>query len=66
MAGYFVTAAARFCYFLAHFDRWGLQIIVRPLYLIVQALGALLDKVYCDRTETWNYLAVGRVPGPRG
>ncbi len=32
MAGYFVTAAARFCYFLAHFDRWGLQILVRPLY----------------------------------
>jgi SAM-dependent methyltransferase len=63
MAGYFVTAAARFCYFLAHFDRWGLQIVTRPLFLIVQCGGWALDKVYCDTTETWNYLAVGRVPG---
>ena len=65
MAGYFVTAAARFCYFLAHFDRWGLQIIVRPLYFLAQALGWALDRLYCDRTETWNYLAVGRVPEAR-
>ena len=62
MAGYFVTAAARFCYFLAHFDRWGLQILVKPAYFIVQCLGLLSDRVYCDTTETWNYLAVGRVP----
>jgi len=62
MAGYFVTAAARFCYFLAHFDRWGLQVFVRPAYLVVQSLGWLLDRLYCDTTETWNYLAVGRVP----
>jgi ubiquinone/menaquinone biosynthesis C-methylase UbiE len=62
MAGYFVTAAARFCYFLAHFDRWGLQIVVRPAYLLVQCAGGVLDRIYCDKTETWNYLAVGRVP----
>lgn len=62
MAGYFVTAAARFCYFLAHFDRWGLQLLVKPAYLIVQAIAALLDRIYCDTTETWNYLAVGRAP----
>lgn len=65
MAGYFVTSAARLCYFLAHFDRWGGQIIVKPLYLIVQSLGALLDRIYCDTTETWNYLAVGRAPEKR-
>ncbi len=62
MAGYFVTAAARFCYFLAHFDRWGLQILVKPAYFLIQSIGWLLDKIYCDTTETWNYLAVGRVP----
>lgn len=62
MAGYFVTAGARFCYFLAHFDRWGLQIVVRPLYLLVQAMSALLDRIYCDTTESWNFLAVGRKP----
>ncbi len=66
MAGYFVTAAARFCYFLAHFDRWGLQIFVKPAYLVVQAIGGLMDRIYCDTTETWNYLAVGRVPESRG
>ena len=39
MAGYFVTAGARLSYFLAHFDHWGLQVIVRPLYFLVQAGG---------------------------
>jgi ubiquinone/menaquinone biosynthesis C-methylase UbiE len=62
MAGYFVTAAARFCYFLAHFDRWGLQVAVRPMFLLTQLVGWGLDRVYCDRRETWNYLAVGRKP----
>ena len=62
MAGYFVTAAARFCYFLAHFDRWGLQIVVKPLYLIVQASAMVMDRIYCDTTESWNFLAVGRKP----
>lgn len=62
MAGLFVTAAARFCYFLEHFDRWGFQILVRPAYILVQTLGALLDRIYCDTAETWNYLAVGRAP----
>ncbi|MFB3910260.1 MAG: class I SAM-dependent methyltransferase [Candidatus Eisenbacteria bacterium] len=62
MAGYFVTAAARFCYFLAHFDRWGLQVLVKPAYLVVQAVGGALDRLYCDTSETWNYLAVGKNP----
>jgi SAM-dependent methyltransferase len=68
MAGYFVTAAARFCYFLAHFDRWGLQVLVKPLYFLVQGAAWGLDRLYCDPTETWNYLAVGRKPRgvPRG
>ncbi len=64
MAGYFVTAGARFCYFLAHFDRWGLQIIVRPLYFLVQAIAGLLDRIYCDTTESWNFLAVARKGSP--
>lgn len=62
MAGYFVTAGARFCYFLAHFDRWGLQVIIKPLYLLVQTAVMVLDRIYCDTTETWNYLAVARKP----
>jgi len=66
MAGYFVTTAARFCYFLAHFDRWGLQILVRPLYLVVQGLAWGMDRLYCDTTESWNFLAVGRKPLPPG
>lgn len=62
MAGFFVTAGARFCYFLAHFDRWGLQIAVRPLYFLVQAGAMVLDRIYCDTTECWNFLAVARKP----
>lgn len=65
MAGYFVTAAARFCYFLEHFDRFVLKILVKPSYFIVQCLGWLLDRIYCDTKETWNYLAVARVPEKR-
>jgi SAM-dependent methyltransferase len=63
MAGYFVTTAARFCYLLAHLDRWGLQILIRPLYFLTQVIGWGLDRIYCDRSETWNYLAVGRKRG---
>jgi SAM-dependent methyltransferase len=67
MAGYFVTAGARFCYFLAHFDHWGLQVVIRPLFLLVQVTAMLLDRIYCDTTESWNFLAVGRKPaGPGG
>lgn len=66
MAGYFVTAAARLCYFIAHFDRWGLQILTRPAFFLVQSAGWLMDRIYCDETETWNYLAVGRVPSVPG
>jgi ubiquinone/menaquinone biosynthesis C-methylase UbiE len=62
MAGYFVTAGTRLCYFIAHFDRRGLQLIARPLFLLVQAVSAVLDRIYCDRTESWNHLAVGRKP----
>lgn len=64
MAGYFVTAGARFSYFLAHFDRFGLRLLVRPLMFLVQAAAWGLDRVYCDTTESWNFLAVGRKPSP--
>ena len=65
MAGYFVTAAARFCYFLAHFDRWGLSDHRQAALPDRPGARRAPGPVYCDRTETWNYLAVGRVPeGP--
>jgi SAM-dependent methyltransferase len=66
MAGYFVTAGARLCYFLGHFDRWGLQVLVRPLYFLIQGSSWILDRLYCDRSETWNYLAVARRPAEGG
>lgn len=63
MSGYFVTSAARFCYFLAHFERFHLKPLLAPMYFLVQSTAKLLDRIYCDTTESWNFLAVGRKPG---
>lgn len=56
LAGYWVTAGARFCYYLQHFDRCGLQALVRPLYALVQLLAMGLDRLHRVEGDTWNYL----------
>jgi len=64
LAGYWVTAGARFCYYLQHFDRCGLQVVVRPLYALVQLLALGLDRLHRVEGDTWNYLLVAGKPGP--
>jgi len=58
LAGYWVTAGARFCYYLQHFDRYGAGLLVRPLYAAVQLVAMALDRLHRVEGDTWNYLLV--------
>lgn len=60
LAGFWVTAGARFCYYLARFDRHLFRPVVRVLFLLIQ-LGALfLDRLHCVESEAWNFLMVAK------
>ncbi|MSS73343.1 MAG: class I SAM-dependent methyltransferase [Candidatus Latescibacteria bacterium] len=63
MAGYWVTAGARFCYYLEVFERGLLKPLVRLGYGLVQGCALVLDRLHRVEGDTWNYLAVGRKPG---
>jgi SAM-dependent methyltransferase len=65
MAGYWVTAGARFCYYLEAFERGPVKPVVRLGYFLVQVLAMSLDRIHRAEGDTWNYLAVGRKPGPK-
>ncbi|NKB70394.1 MAG: methyltransferase domain-containing protein [Candidatus Latescibacteria bacterium] len=62
MAGYWVTAGARFCYYLARFERAGLGLLIRPLYALVQLTALGLDRLHRIESDTWNWLLVARKP----
>ena len=60
LAGFWVTAGARFCYYLARFDRHLFRPFVRMLFLLIQ-LGALfLDRLHCVESEAWNFLMIAQ------
>jgi SAM-dependent methyltransferase len=62
LAGYWVTAGARFCYYLQHFDRGPLALLVRPLYAGVQLAAWALDRLHRVEGDAWNFLLVARKP----
>lgn len=62
MAGYWVTAGARFCYYLEAFERGLLKPPVRLAYGLVQLCAMVLDRLHRAEGDTWNYLAVGKKP----
>ena len=62
MAGYWVTAGARFCYYLEAFDKGILKPFVRISFCLVQLLVFCLDRVHRVEGDTWNYIAVGKKP----
>jgi UDP-N-acetylmuramyl pentapeptide phosphotransferase/UDP-N-acetylglucosamine-1-phosphate transferase/ubiquinone/menaquinone biosynthesis C-methylase UbiE len=60
LAGFWVTAGARFCYYLARFDRHVFRPIVRVWFLVIQ-LGALfLDRLHCVESEAWNFIIIAK------
>ncbi len=60
LAGFWVTAGARFCYYLARFDRSILMPFVRCAFLGVQLGALLLDRVHRVESDAWNFLMVAK------
>jgi ubiquinone/menaquinone biosynthesis C-methylase UbiE len=60
MAGYWVTAGVRFCYYLKRFERGIFKPLVRLLYAVVQLEAWALDRIHRVESDTWNYLLVAR------
>jgi SAM-dependent methyltransferase len=58
MAGYWVTAGARFCYYLQHFEKLGLSLLVRPMYAVVQVTALVLDRLHRVESDAWNFILV--------
>lgn len=63
MAGYWVTAGARFCHYLQHFEKRFPRFLVRPLYALVQILAASLDRLHRVEGDAWNFILIARKPG---
>ena len=63
MAGYWVTAGARFCYYLQQFEKIrGLALLLRPLYALVQLTAMVLDRAHRVEGDTWNFILVASKP----
>ena len=62
MAGYWVTAGARFCYYLRRFQKRFFGPLLRPLYTIVQISSFILDRLHRVDTDAWNYIIVAKKP----
>lgn len=60
MAGYWVTAGTRFCYYLQHFEKIGMAIVLKPLYALVQLAALLLDRLHRVESDAWNFILVAR------
>ena len=63
LAGFWVTAGARFCYYLARFDRGPFIPFVRMGFFFIQ-LGALfLDRLHRVESDAWNFLLIAQKRG---
>ena len=62
MAGYWVTAGVRFCYYLRHFERGPLKPVVRVMFALIQLMAWGLDRLHRVESDAWNYLLVARRP----
>ncbi|MFQ5905078.1 MAG: class I SAM-dependent methyltransferase [bacterium] len=60
MAGYWVTAGTRFCYYLEGLRKRPLAPVFGLMFLIIQTVSAFLDRLHRVETDTWNYIAVGK------
>lgn len=58
MAGYWVTAGTRLCYYLQHFEKIGLVFLLRPLYALIQVGAMILDRLHRVEGDTWNFILV--------
>ena len=58
MAGYWVTAGTRLCYYLQHFEKIGLALLLRPVYAVIQIAAMTLDRLHRVEGDTWNFILV--------
>ena len=58
MAGYWVTAGARLCFYLQHFEKIGLSFVVRPLYALIQIGALVLDRLHRVEGDAWNFILI--------
>lgn len=68
MAGYWVTAGTRFCYYLESFDRGLLRPLVALMNAGIQASAFVLDLFHRVEGDAWNHLLLVAKPdsGPEG
>ncbi len=62
LAGYWVTAGARFCYYLQHFERGPFALLVRLGFAWVQLAALVLDRLHLVEGDAWNFMLVARKP----
>ena len=58
MAGFWVTAGIRFCYYITRIIPF--KILLMPLYALIQMGAYILDHLHLVEGDTWNYIAVAR------
>ena len=66
LAGYWVTAGARFTHYLRRFERIRLYPVTRPVMALVQLLCLVLDAAHRVESDAWNHLLVARKPQAGG
>jgi SAM-dependent methyltransferase len=62
LAGYWVTAGARLCHYLRQFEKVGLKPVLGLVYLFVQLLALVLDRLHRVESDAWCFLLVARRP----
>jgi SAM-dependent methyltransferase len=62
MAGYWVTAGTRFCYYLDSIKKRLLAPVFGLTFFVVQSVCLFLDRIHRLESDTWNYIAIGRKP----
>ena len=60
MAGYWVTAGARFCYYLRRLQKPFVGVFLKPLYAFVQIISLILDRLHRVETDAWNYIIIAK------
>lgn len=63
MAGFWVTAGARFAYYLARFGKGPLSLPVKLALLPIQMAAWMLDRVHRVEADAWNHVLVARKEG---
>ena len=62
MAGYWVTAGTRFCYYLRRFERRLFGPLLWPIYALIQCSSLGLDRLHRVDSDAWNYLLIAQRP----